>query len=128
MKERRKARLAELIATRFSGDRGLFIAAVGLSKGRVSQLLDPDEAFGEKAAQRIVEKVGGLPRDYFERPETLDASGQDPPKSGYWPFSVPQSLYEELGDTQKATLDAIVSSFVEGCRDGEKKIRNGTRG
>jgi SOS-response transcriptional repressor LexA len=65
MDSHRKARLQTLIATRFKGDRKAFGEAVGLSKGRVSQLLDEDEAFGERAAASLVAKLQ-LPDRWFD--------------------------------------------------------------
>lgn len=79
MDQQRKARLRQLIATRFSGDRAAFGAAVDLSKGRVSQLLDPDEPFGERAASSLAEKLH-LPDRWFEQAEltTRDAASSLP--------------------------------------------------
>lgn len=66
MDQQRKDRLRQLIATRFGGDRAAFGAAAGLTKGRVSQLLDPDEPFGERAAASLTEKLA-LPDRWFEQ-------------------------------------------------------------
>lgn len=41
----------------------------GLTKGRVSQLFDESQPFGELAARNLAEKLG-LAQDYFERPVT----------------------------------------------------------
>ena len=41
----------------------------GLSKGRLSQLLDPEQPFGDVAARRLVHRLD-LPEDYFD---TMDA-------------------------------------------------------
>ena len=65
MDKQRKIKLAQLIQTRFDGDRAKFQDAVGLTKGRVSQLLHPDEAFGERAAQSLVNKLNLADR-WFE--------------------------------------------------------------
>jgi SOS-response transcriptional repressor LexA len=66
MDKHRKARLRTLIDTRFKGDRAAFGQEVGLSKGRVSQLLDDDEPFGERAAASLVEKLR-LPDRWFDQ-------------------------------------------------------------
>jgi phage repressor protein C with HTH and peptisase S24 domain len=66
MDAHRKERLRRLIATRFSGDRKAFQDSTGLTKGRVTQLLDPDEPFGELAAKRLTDKLG-LSDRYFEQ-------------------------------------------------------------
>lgn len=65
----RKYKLGALIAERFGGDRGPFLKTTKLSKGRLSQLLDPDEPFGEVAARNL-EKRLRLDPGYFD---TLDA-------------------------------------------------------
>lgn len=69
MDAHRKQRLQVLINTRFSGDRAAFGKEVELSKGRVSQLLDPDEPFGERAAGSLVEKLR-LPDRWFDQGAT----------------------------------------------------------
>jgi SOS-response transcriptional repressor LexA len=66
MDAHRKERLRHLIATRFDGDRKAFQDATGLTKGRVTQLLDPDLPFGELAAERLTDKLGLTDR-WFEQ-------------------------------------------------------------
>ena len=61
----RRSRLARLLATRYNGDRGQLIAASGLSKGRISQLLNPAMPFKENAA-RGLEDALGLPTGYLD--------------------------------------------------------------
>lgn len=61
----RKHKLAHLIATKYGDDRGLFLKASGISKGRLSQLLDPDEPFGEVAARNLEERLQ-LEPGYFD--------------------------------------------------------------
>lgn len=65
MDAHRKTRLVELITTRYNGDRGGLIKASGLSKGRISQLLDPAEPFGERAARELARKLE-LPERWFD--------------------------------------------------------------
>lgn len=48
------------------GSREALIRRTGLTKGRISQLFDEAEPFGERAASGLAEKLG-LPPDYFER-------------------------------------------------------------
>lgn len=62
----RRTRLAELLRTRYKGDRGELTRATGLSKGRISQLLDPDEPFGEQAARGLERRLQ-LPERYLDR-------------------------------------------------------------
>lgn len=66
MDKHRKQRLQLLIETRFKGDRAAFGQDAGLTKGRVSQLLDLDEPFGERAAASLVSKLR-LPDRWFDQ-------------------------------------------------------------
>lgn len=61
----RKQKLTQLIADNYGDDRGTFLKASGLSKGRLSQLLDPAEPFGEVAARNLEERLQ-LPAGYFD--------------------------------------------------------------
>lgn len=61
----RKHRLAKLLGTRYNGDRAQLINESGLSKGRISQLLDPEQTFGERAARELERKLG-LPDRWLE--------------------------------------------------------------
>lgn len=65
MKEYRRARFIELLKTRFKGDRAELAKAAKLTNGRLTQLLDPEEPFGDTAARRLVDKLG-LPAGYFD--------------------------------------------------------------
>jgi hypothetical protein len=68
MKEVRRENLRALLeGPRFKGDRAAFCAAAGISKGRLSQLLDKNKSFGDVAAQNLCE-VLGLPADYLNLP------------------------------------------------------------
>lgn len=74
----RKQNLAALIAGKpYLGNQAAFATASGLTRGRVSQLLDPNESFGERAAQSLCEKMR-LKSGYFEKAisnETVIQSG-----------------------------------------------------
>lgn len=63
-KERRAA-LRQYIAN-LQGGRAEFHKRVGLTAGRITQLLDDEQPFGERAALAIARKLR-LPDDYFER-------------------------------------------------------------
>lgn len=65
MEKRRKKRLREYIDNDLQGDRGALIGRSGLSKGRITQLLDDDEAFGERAARSLEQKLH-LRSGYFD--------------------------------------------------------------
>ena len=68
VKEHRRQRLRDLLAgPPFGGSRAVFGQVTGLTKGRISQLLDPKEPFGDVAARRLASGLG-LPEDYFDRP------------------------------------------------------------
>lgn len=74
MKEIRRARLAALLASpRFNGDRARFCADAEISNGRLSQLLDPSEAFGDVAAKNLADKLS-LPIGYFDREDDQGTS------------------------------------------------------
>lgn len=61
----RRRKLHDLIEHRFKSDRGAFLEASGLSKGRLSQLLDPDLPFGDTAARNLEERLE-LEPGYFD--------------------------------------------------------------
>ena len=68
MKELRRQKLRELLAgPRFNGDRDLFLSSAVLTKGRLSQLLDPALPFGDTAVKNLCEKLG-IPESYFNTP------------------------------------------------------------
>ena len=65
IQEIRRINLARLIAEPpYNGDKKAFIAAAGITKGRLSQLLNGKEAFGDNAAKNLCVKLG-LPDNYF---------------------------------------------------------------
>ena len=66
MKNLRRKRLNELLKSpRFNGDRAAFLTSSGLSKGRLTQLLNPDQPFGDTAARNLCEALD-LPAGWFE--------------------------------------------------------------
>lgn len=66
MKTLRKRRLRELLnGKRFKGDRAAFLMESGITKGRLSQLLDPEVQFGDAASLKLARRLG-LPDDYFD--------------------------------------------------------------
>ena len=72
MKNLRKKRLVDLLnSPRFNGDRSAFLSSAGLSKGRLTQLLDPDMAFGDAAARNLCESLS-LPDGWFDALETAE--------------------------------------------------------
>jgi phage repressor protein C with HTH and peptisase S24 domain len=66
MTQHRKRRLRALIdGPQFKGSQLALARAVGLTEGRVSQLLDPEDSFGERSAKRIANELR-LDERYFE--------------------------------------------------------------
>lgn len=86
--EHRRERLKTLIAKRFAGDRGAFLTKTRLSKGRLTQLLDPAETFGERAARALEKKIG-LPPMWFD---VIDTALPGQPNDGR--LLVPVTLRE----------------------------------
>lgn len=67
MKELRRERLKALLnGPRFNGDRAAFCAAADITNGRLTQLLDQDQPFGDTAYQNLRDKLG-LPDGFFTR-------------------------------------------------------------
>lgn len=90
----RRYKLRALIDTRFNGDRGAFLTASGLTKGRLSQLLKANEPFGDNAARNLEERLQ-LPDGYFD---SLDERTQQ--------FAL---HFEGLPDSVKAQWEQLVS-------------------
>lgn len=61
----RRQKLQDLISRQYKGDRGAFLDASGISKGRLSQLLDPALPFGDTAARNLEERLN-LDPGYFD--------------------------------------------------------------
>lgn len=61
----RRHKLRNLLEHKFHGDREKFLDATGLSKGRLSQLLDENEPFGEVAARNLETRLH-LDPGYFD--------------------------------------------------------------
>lgn len=94
----RRYKLRTLINSRFHGDRGEFLKASGLSKGRLTQLLDPAKPFGDNAAKNLADRLG-LPEGYFD---TLDERTQR--------FAL---AFEDLPDAVKDRWESLVSLMAE---------------
>lgn len=84
----RKRRLQALIAGKpFNGSQQAFATATGLSEGRITQLLDPGDAFGERAAKNLAGRLGLEDERYFEA-DFSAATPEPAPIS----FSVPRAV------------------------------------
>lgn len=132
MKDDRRARLAKLVETVYKGDRGKFMKASGLSKGRVSQLLDKDEPFGDVAALRLARKLG-LRLDYFDRSdeqaepplganESAPAYGPTPPPAVNPRFADPprDTGWQVMHDLEDLHPDDKAAWIAELHRQAEK--------
>lgn len=95
-KERRSRFKSYFSGPPLRGDRAKLMDKTGLSKGRVTQLLDDDEPFGERAAANLAVKLG-LPLDAFERESPVSVaftsdSGPLPSDATYHPSELPLTL------------------------------------
>jgi hypothetical protein len=90
----RRQKLELLLQGRFKGDRGAFLNESGLSKGRLSQLLDPDEPFGDVAARNLEDRLH-LDSGYFD---AMDSRTLE--------FAL---AFESLPDHQKGQWEALVA-------------------
>jgi SOS-response transcriptional repressor LexA len=67
MDQHRKRRLAHLIKSRYNDSQAELARDAKLTEGRITQLLDPDQPFGERAARSLVERLRLDDDRYFER-------------------------------------------------------------
>lgn len=75
----RKARLQALITGKpWLGNQAQFAGAAGVTKARITQLLDPSDSFGERAAKNIADKLN-LSDRYFEEGFGGVAEAAEPP-------------------------------------------------
>jgi hypothetical protein len=65
MQNARRSRFLDYFNGPLKGSREVLMKRTGLTKGRVSQLFDENQPFGELAARNLAEKLG-LASDYFE--------------------------------------------------------------
>lgn len=76
--QHRKSRLRALIdSPAYGGSQASFAKAAGLTEGRVSQLLDPNQSFGERSARNIASELR-LGDRYFEEGFGLSTVHQVP--------------------------------------------------
>jgi hypothetical protein len=94
----RRHKLRLLLNTRFHGDRGKFLDESGLSKGRLSQLLDEAEPFGDIAARNLETRLD-LDPGYFD---TMDARTLQ--------FAL---AFESLPEPVRAQWERLVSMLAE---------------
>ena len=141
MKNIRRKKLGELLnSPRFAGDRSVFWAQAGITNSRLTQLLDPDESFGEIAASNLVDSLR-LDKDFFTRDthhqkvveDKKDEQVQQPASSAASEYTLTSSaidlamLFDMIPESSRirraqafsAAADAIVSA-LEG-RDSVEK-------
>jgi hypothetical protein len=116
MKNLRTKRLGELLASpRFNGDRTALYQAAGITKGRLSQLFDPIEPFGDVAAKNLCDALG-LPQGWFDAaPSTkinddLTQSGAIPLDYGTNPAPAAESIALgaiNISANRRATLNPV---------------------
>lgn len=112
----RRARFVAWFERVLKNNRAELMRRTGLTKGRVAQLVDSNQPFGERAAARLAIKLR-LPEDYFERADE-DKQAPPPPPTGFADRRRPPS------ESEWAMLEAI-RAFPQEERD---KIRNELRG
>ena len=74
---RRERLLAWFNKAPCKGDRGKLIAASGLTKGRIAQLFDDEQPFGERAAEALAARLG-LESSFFENDRSMSGAGISP--------------------------------------------------
>lgn len=105
----RRRRFIAAFNTKFKGDRAKFIDKTKYTKGRVTQLFDEKEAFGQRAAAEVARRMG-LPADAFEH---------DGVPGGVSPRALDLArVYDRLNESEQARfwrlLDAAMDQGVRG--------------
>lgn len=104
-KERRAVLLQAFLQNVLKGDRSVLIQRSGVSKGRITQMLN--DGFGELAA-RTLEASIGLPKDYFERPseigERVAPLQPDPSQEPTTPEEITMELQRQAAELVRAWL------------------------
>lgn len=94
----RKTRLQALIDGKpWDGNQAQFATAAGVTKARITQLLDPADSFGERAAKNIADKLE-LPDRYFEEGFAPASQAAPPPAPLPRDLPAPSVPGERLGD------------------------------
>jgi hypothetical protein len=93
-----------------NGDRAKLIQKTKLSKGRIAQLFDEDESFGERAARNLAVKLGLAP-DYFERTVAPSTEGLSAESLRF------AALYESLSPKERLKLQRLYQVVTEGAEE-----------
>ena len=113
--QHRKKRLEQLIAAPpYNGDRTAFIKKAKLTKGRISQLLDPKEAFGERAAKSMALSLGLSDTRWFDKGLIEETTP--------WPFIklTPEEVLS-LSPEHLATVEKVASDLLKSMNTLPKK-------
>jgi hypothetical protein len=94
----RRQKLRLLLNDRFKGDRAEFLKTSGLTKGRLSQLLDPNEPFGDTAARNLESRLE-LEPGYFDAMDSRTLQ-----------FAL---AFESLPAHQKAHWESLVAMLTQ---------------
>ena len=93
----RRQKLQFLLVDRYKGDRGAFLLDSGLTKGRLSQLLDAAQPFGDVAARNLETRLK-LEPGYFD---AMDARTVE--------FAM---AFEQLPEHQKGEWESLVKLLI----------------
>lgn len=91
------------------GDREKLIALTGYTKGRISQLFDDNQPFGERAASNLAQKLNLRP-DYFEGYEAAETGLQFSVADSMPAPPPPPADFKDrhlVTDSEWATLNAV---------------------
>jgi hypothetical protein len=116
----RRAALRRYLADKLKGDRATLMRKSGLSKGRITQLFDDEEPFGERAARALAVKCG-LEPEYFNHVESDSAAMQlDPDQIELL------RLWEPLFEDQKLELmESLRLAHKHALRAAEEIVKRG---
>lgn len=118
---RRRALLRDYLRVQLRGNRAALIRKSGLSKGRIAQLLDDEQPFGERAAQTLGRKLG-LGANFF------DSSPVEPLPAGAVAVGLAvydeslQSKWNHLIPEQREEIMAKIDAFVRQNRLAHDQI------
>ncbi len=101
----RRQKLRHLLDTRFGNDRQRFLKAAHMTKGRLSQLLDPNMPFGDRAARNLEDRLA-LPPGYFD---AMD------PRTLAW-----ATTFDALPESVKAQWEQLAKMLIPPTDDSPK--------
>jgi hypothetical protein len=114
---RRAAFLAYFQGT-LKGDRLVLRQRTGLTNGRITQLLDPNEPFGERAAMSLAKKLR-LREDFFLRPGVAD---DHPPDRRDQADEALLAKWHLLIPEQQEELQARIDVLVQHNRKAHRQL------